>query len=68
MKNALESVLTSPKGDLKFLMSGEIRPTEGHLSWVSFGDGERKLCLLRKRESAKIPISHTIPPAAAVGA
>jgi Zn-dependent peptidase ImmA (M78 family) len=54
LKDALESVTSSPSGDITFLMSGEIDPTEGRLTWTPIANGERALCLLRKTRSSKL--------------
>jgi hypothetical protein len=53
LRDALESVTTSPSGDITFPMSGEIALTEGRLTWISIANGNRALCLLQKSRPSK---------------
>ncbi len=62
MKNALESVKTNSAGNITFVMSGELMPTEGHLSWVPVANGTMALCVLQKSKQTKLQMSRASEP------
>lgn len=58
LKNALESVLVVPKGDIVFPISGELDPVEVRLTWIPISNGKQKLCLLQKARPSKLVTKH----------